>query len=184
MNLLHLSKYTEIFKKELANLPLDFISEQPRPQGEWIGSQYIDEIIAKYADGKYGWLKGGQDHVEDTWISWPIIWDSQAVPGNCALCPMSSTILLNIEKYNIKVAGFALMKGGVKLKEHTDHVTDGYLFTYHLGIKCPDKCNLHIESGPIEEVDGKQVVFNAKNTHWAENGSEEDRVILYIEVYS
>jgi len=184
MNLLHLSKYTEIIRKELDNLPTTFITSEPRPQGEWVGSQYIDEIIAKYADGKHGWLKGGQEHVEDTWISWPIIWDGQAVPGNCALCPVLSKLLLNVQKYNIKVAGFSLMKGGVKLKEHTDNVTDGYLFTYHLGLKCPTGCNLHLASGSIQEIDGKQIVFDAKNSHWAENESEEDRVILYIEVYS
>jgi aspartyl/asparaginyl beta-hydroxylase (cupin superfamily) len=76
------------------------------------------------------------------------------------------------------------MKGGVKLKEHTDASSDGYRFTYHLGLKCPKGCILHhSQIGDITEQDGKHIVMDAKDYHWAENLSDEDRIILYIEYY-
>jgi len=34
------------------------------------------------------------------------------------------------------------------------------------------------------EENGKHIIFDARLPHWAENSSEEDRVILYIEYYA
>jgi aspartyl/asparaginyl beta-hydroxylase (cupin superfamily) len=55
---------------------------------------------------------------QDAWISWPLVWGGKPVFGNCLKCPKTSELLSQIE--GIHIAGFALMKGGVQLKEHTD----------------------------------------------------------------
>lgn len=183
MHLKELKDHWEAIREELNTLPDTFISEKPRPTGEWEGSEVVKEIVGQYASGKYGWLKGGQTHVQDKWISWPLVWEGKSVVGNCLKCPKTSELLSQIE--GIHIAGFALMKGGVQLKEHTDIVGPNYRFTYHLGLKCPKGCYLHHYTlGNIEEEDGKHIVMDARFPHWAENTSQEDRVILYIECYN
>ena len=66
MDLKELRKYWECIRGEYDTLPGDiFISEEPRPTGVWEGSDSMNEVITKYGNGGYGWLKGGQDHVQD-----------------------------------------------------------------------------------------------------------------------
>ncbi len=104
------------------------------------------------------------------------------VYGNSMKCPKTSDLLSRID--GIEVAGFSLMKGGVRLTEHVDNVTENYKNTYHLGLKCPDGCILHHSvQGDITEENGKHIFMDARQRHWAENRSEEDRVILYLEEY-
>lgn len=84
------------------------------------------------------------------------IWGGNFITSNCNLCPETYKLLSKID--GIHVAGFSLMKGGVTLKEHVDFIGDEYLFTYHLGIKCPEKCILHhAEMGDITEENGKHI---------------------------
>ena len=183
MHLKELKDHWEAIREELNTLPDTFISEKPRPTGEWEGSELLKEIATQYTSGNCGWIKGGQDHVQEDWISWPLIWAGKPVLGNCIKCPKTHALLSQIN--GIHIAGFALMKGGVKLKEHTDPVGPNYKFTYHLGLKCPKGCYLHHRTlGDVEEEDGKHIVMNATHPHWAENTSQEDRVILYIEYYN
>jgi hypothetical protein len=182
MHLKELKNHVHILQKELDTLPKVYIRDEPRKEGEWVGSEYLKKVVSLYSEGKYGWLKGGQDHVQESWISWPLIWGGNFITSNCNLCPETYKLLSKID--GIHVAGFSLMKGGVTLKEHVDFIGDEYLFTYHLGIKCPEKCILHhAEMGDITEENGKHIIMNARKPHWAENQSSEDRIILYMEMY-
>ena len=182
MHLKELKNHVHILQKEVDTLPKVYIRDEPRKEGEWVGSEYLKNVVSLYSEGKYGWLKGGQDHVQESWISWPLIWGGNFITSNCNLCPETYKLLSKID--GIHVAGFSLMKGGVTLKEHVDFIGDEYLFTYHLGIKCPEKCILHhAEMGDITEENGKHIIMNARKPHWAENQSSEDRIILYMEMY-
>ena len=182
MHLKELKNHVHILQKEVDTLPKVYIRDEPRKEGEWVGSEYLKKVVSLYSEGKYGWLKGGQDHVQESWISWPLIWGGNFITSNCNLCPETYKLLSKID--GIHVAGFSLMKGGVTLKEHVDFIGDEYLFTYHLGIKCPEKCILHhAEMGDITEENGKHIIMNARKPHWAENQSSEDRIILYMEMY-
>lgn len=182
MLLKELKDHYKTIREEVRKLPREFISETPRKEGEWVGSEHLKEIAKMYSSGKHGWIKGGQDHVAEDWISWPLVWDGHPVTGNCEMCPKTHALLSSIE--GIKVAGFSLMKGGVKLKLHTDDVGPNYNFTYHLGIDVPfGYCILHHSKiGDVIEENGKHIVLDARHPHWAENLSEEDRIILYMEI--
>lgn len=186
MKLLELKNHCSTIREELDKLPQHFILDIPRPTGHWEGSDYLNQIASMYLQGASGWLKGGQEHLIDKWISWPLIWQGKSMLGNCLLCPNTYRILSQIK--GIYVAGFSLLKGESKLEEHIDPVGDKYRFTYHLGLKCPDGCILYKRksNNVIEEIteeDGKHIVFSSRFPHWAENKSKEDRIILYIEYY-
>ena len=180
MELKDLKNFTKIIRDEVDSLPNNFIMDEPRKEGQWVGSEHLKIIANLYSDGQYGWLKGWQN--PDGWISWPLIWDGKPVVGNCMRCPETYKILSDIG--NIQVAAFSLMKGGVKLESHTDKVVPNYKFTYHLGIKVPEgKCLLHHStSGDFVEKDGRHIILDARQPHWAENLSNEDRIILYMEI--
>ena len=182
MLLKDLKHHYKTIREEVKNLPNTFISEKPRKEGEWVGSEHLKDVVTMYASGKHGWLKGGQDHVAEECISWPLVWDGHPVIGNSEMCPKTHALLSSIK--GIKVAGFSLMKGGVKLKLHTDDVGPNYKFTYHLGIDVPfGYCILHhSKSGDAIEENGKHIILDARYPHWAENLSEEARIILYMEI--
>lgn len=174
----------KVIRDELDSLPMDvFISDKPRPTGEWQGSPIVQKIVNDYHDGKFGWLKGGQEHVQEEWISWPLVWNGKIVYGNSVKCPKTINLLSRID--GIEVAGFSLMKGGVRLTEHVDVVGEDYKYTYHLGLKCPRGSILHHSvQGDITEENGKHILMDARQKHWAENRSTEDRIILYVERYN
>lgn len=174
----------KVIRDELDSLPMDvFISDKPRPTGEWQGSPIVQKIVNDYHDGKFGWLKGGQEHVQEEWISWPLVWNGKIVYGNSVKCPKTINLLSRID--GIEVAGFSLMKGGVRLTEHVDIVGEDYKYTYHLGLKCPRGSILHHSvQGDITEENGKHILMDARQKHWAENRSTEDRIILYVERYN
>ncbi len=184
MDIKELKNHWECIRDEYNTLPKNtFIIDEPRPTGVWEGSSIMNDIIYRYGKGSHGWLKGGQDHVQDSWISWPLIWGGNMVKGNCMLCPKTYNLLSKI-KDGVHIAGFSLMKGGVKLNKHIDHVGVNYKYTYHLGLDCPAGSTLyHDILGNVTEENGKHVAFSARVPHWAENTSDKDRVILYIEKY-
>lgn len=183
MNIEQLKDSWKVIRDELDSLPMNvFISDTPRPTGEWQDSPILEKIVNDYTDGKFGWLKGGQEHVQEEWISWPLVWSGQRVYGNCVKCPKTTELLSRID--GIEVAGFSLMKGGVRLTEHVDNVSENYKYTYHLGLKCPVGSILHHSvQGDITEENGKHILMDAREEHWAENQSNEDRIILYVERY-
>jgi len=179
MSLKDLKNHWKTIREELDQLPTNYIQEEPRVYGDWLNSDGIYRILKKYMSGEYGWIKGW----EDGWEQWPIIWDSQPVESNTKCIPNTIELLKSIPC--IKVAAFARMKANIKLNEHVDPVGPDYKFTYHLGLKCPKGCFLHHQVvGKVEEEDGKHIIFNATFPHWAENTSQEDRIILYIEYYN
>lgn len=179
MNLKELKNHWEIIRKELDQVPDDYVQEEPRVFGDWLKSKGIAYILTKYMSGKHGWVKGWQRG----WEQWPLIWDRHVVESNAKFSPQTIDILKSIP--GIKVAAFTRMKGNTVLKRHTDNVGENYKFTYHLGLKCPEGCHLHhFTLGQNVEENGKHIIFDARLPHWAENSSEEDRVILYIEYYA
>jgi len=179
MELKELKIHWQTIRDELNTIPTEYVQKEPRIYGDWLKSDGIERILSKYRTGNHGWIKGWQNG----WEQWPIIWDSRIVESNAIFSPKTVEMLNSIP--NIKVAAFALMKGGVKLKQHTDPVGPEYKFTYHLGLKCPDECYLHHYTlGDVKEEDGKHIIMDARFPHWAENKSKEDRVILYIEYYT
>lgn len=186
MKLSDLREHWEIIRDEALALESTYIQETPRPTGKWVANDpggEIWKILKKYQDGESGWLKSGKDDVPSRWEDWinfPLVWKGHELLGNCRVCPRTVELIRQIP--GVSVAGFSLMRGGVKLDPHCDPLEDDYLCTYHLGLRVPDGCVLHHSVvGSVTEADGKHIAFDGRQEHWAENRSSEDRIILYIE---
>jgi aspartyl/asparaginyl beta-hydroxylase (cupin superfamily) len=131
------------------------------------------------------------DYTDPRWISehgspgffkW-VLWDDNApAPGN--MCPQTVNLLQNLHE-DIEIGGFSVFLGGSGLSIHTDtdNNSANYKCTYHLGIRCPDKCYLHhSKDGIIYEKNGKDLMMDNRYPHYAKNESRKDRTILYMEL--
>ena len=99
---------------------------------------------------------------------------------NADMCPRTTDLLMSIP--GIQVAGFSLMMPRSKIKPHTDATGQKFgSMAYHLGLDCPEGCNMIIGDSIISEHNGKSFIFDATDEHWAENKSDKPRTILYID---
>jgi beta-hydroxylase len=55
---------------------------------------------------------------------------------------------------------------------------------YHLGLETPndDRCFIEVDGQRYSWRDGESVVFDETFIHWAQNGSDKDRIILFCDV--
>jgi beta-hydroxylase len=77
---------------------------------------------------------------------------------------------------------FALLPPGSKLNAHRDPFAGS--LRYHLGLITPnsDECRIFVDGEMHAWRDGKDVVFDETYVHWAENRTDQTRVILFADV--
>ena len=77
---------------------------------------------------------------------------------------------------------FAELPPGGKLNPHRDPFAGS--MRYHLGLATPndDRCFIEVDGERHSWRDGQGVVFDETFIHWAINGSESDRVILFCDI--
>jgi aspartyl/asparaginyl beta-hydroxylase (cupin superfamily) len=66
-----------------------------------------------------------------------------------------------------------------------------YVLRCHYGIKVPQKCFVHVSDDPNNNINnydkcqtknGKWIVFDDAKSHYASNNSDENRIILIIDI--
>jgi beta-hydroxylase len=77
---------------------------------------------------------------------------------------------------------FAELPPGAKLNPHRDPYAGS--LRYHLGLATPndDRCFIEVDGQRHSWRDGQSVIFDETYIHWAVNGSEVDRVILFCDI--
>jgi hypothetical protein len=169
-----------IMRNECLHLPKKFIQNNQREQGEWVDSNNLLKVVKKY-ETDHGWLKSWQDD-GNTWISWPIIYNGIPIPNNCKYCPKTLELLSNIK--GIRVAAFNKLLPMTRLDIHTDDNTGltSNSVAYNLGLDVPEDCHLYLRETKIAIKNGKSITFDSTFPHYADNNSEKDRYILYMDV--
>lgn len=96
------------------------------------------------------------------------------------LCPKTVALLNAIP--SVKAAMFALLPPGSKLNPHRDPFAGS--LRYHLGLITPNSedCRIFVDGEVHSWGDGKDVVFDETYVHWAENRTDQTRVILFADV--
>lgn len=129
-----------------------------------------------------GWIPG-PDVENNQWLNFPLVAVGYSFKNNLALCPKLSS-LLDKHRERINICGFSLLKPGAKLKPHVDTTGMPYgSLAYHLGLIIPEfgENNLSINNTKFIQQEGQSIIFDSSHTHSAENKSNEDRIILYID---
>ncbi len=82
---------------------------------------------------------------------------------------------------SIKAAMFAELPAGSHLGKHRDPYAGSV--RYHLGLVTPndDRCFIEVDRQRHSWRDGQAVIFDETYVHWAQNESEQTRIILFCE---
>jgi len=114
------------------------------------------------------------------WKRFYLKWYEAQHPSAHEYCPRTVEILRGIPE--VKAAMFAELPPGAKLNPHRDPFAGS--LRYHLGLETPndDRCFIEVDGQRYSWRDGQSVVFDETFIHWAENGTERDRIILFCDV--
>lgn len=114
------------------------------------------------------------------WKRFYLKWYGEPLDSAEMLCPQTVALLKSIP--SVKAAMFALLPPGSKLNPHRDPFAGS--LRYHLGLITPDSddCRIFIDGQMHSWRDGGDVVFDETYVHWAENRTDQTRVILFADV--
>ena len=114
------------------------------------------------------------------WKRFYLKWYGEPLASAEALCPRTVALLAGMPK--VKAAMFALLPPGSKLNPHRDPFAGS--LRYHLGLITPnsDDCRIFVDGQMHAWRDGQDVVFDETYVHWAENRTDQTRVILFADV--
>ena len=82
----------------------------------------------------------------------------------------------------VKGAMFAMLPPGARLVKHRDPYAGS--LRYHLGLTTPndDKCFINVDGESYSWRDGEAVMFDETYIHYAENETDENRIVLFLDV--
>ena len=135
-----------------------------------------------------GGLKAASDHVDigfnsffqRGWRRFYLKWYDTPPPSALALCPRTVALLQSVPSVN--AAMFALLPPGARLNEHRD--PSAASLRYHLGIITPnsDDCYIVVDGQSYSWRDGQDVMFDETYLHYAENRTDQTRLILFCDI--
>jgi beta-hydroxylase len=114
------------------------------------------------------------------WKRFYLKWYGDSHPSAMKLCPRTTELVQSIG--SIKAAMFAELPPGSKLVRHRDPYAGSY--RYHLGLETPNSpdCYIDVDGQRYHWKDGEGVVFDETYIHYAENATEQNRIILFCDV--
>ena len=114
------------------------------------------------------------------WKRFYLKWYDDSQPSAEALCPRSVALVNQVPSVN--AAMFAMLPAGAKLGKHRDPFAGS--LRYHLGLVTPndDRCAIYVDGERHVWHDGEDVVFDETFIHWAENYTDQERLILFCDV--
>lgn len=119
------------------------------------------------------------------WKIYPLNVFGKWMNNNCDKCPKLTQFLKSIP--NLKIAILSKMSGGTKLKPHQGWWKhSNYSIRCHYGFLVPENCFVKVMDNDIwHKKYHKQfewLIFDDSKIHNAENLSNEDRIVLLIDV--
>lgn len=114
------------------------------------------------------------------WKRFYLKWYDDALPSAKALCPRTTELLKDIPSVN--AAMFTLLPPGSRLGKHRDPYAGS--LRYHLGLVTPnsDACQITVDGQLYFWRDGEDVIFDETFVHWAENRTNQMRLILLCDI--
>ena len=114
------------------------------------------------------------------WKRFYLKWYDEFLPSAKALCPRTTQLLAGVPSIN--AAMFALLPPGSRLGQHRDPFAGS--LRYHLGLVTPnsERCRIVVDGQHYHWRDGEAVMFDETFVHWAENQTEQARLILFCDI--
>lgn len=114
------------------------------------------------------------------WKRFYLKWYKDSHPSAKELCPQTIALLERIP--SVKAAMFAELPSGSYLGKHRDPYAGS--IRYHLGLSTPnsDACFIEVDQERYSWRDGEATLFDETYVHWAENKSDQTRIILFCDI--
>lgn len=114
------------------------------------------------------------------WKRFYLKWYGANLNSATQLCPKTVALLSGIP--SVKGAMFAMLPPGARLGQHRDPYAGS--IRYHLGLVTPnsDDCYIDVDGEKYSWRDGKSVMFDETYIHHAENKTEHNRIVLFLDI--
>lgn len=114
------------------------------------------------------------------WTRFYLKWYGETLPSAQAACPKTMALLDQVK--GLKAAMFTMLPPGARLVRHRDPYAGSV--RYHLGLVTPndDRCFIDVDGERYSWRDGEDVVFDETYIHFAENETDQDRLILFCDI--
>ncbi len=114
------------------------------------------------------------------WKRFYLKWYQDPIDSAKSLCPNTLNLIQQIP--NINAAMFALLPKHSYLSKHRDPYAGS--LRYHLGLITPNSadCCIYVDGDRYYWQDGQDVMFDETYIHYAENKTEQDRIILFCDI--
>jgi beta-hydroxylase len=139
----------------------------------------FDEGRIKAAEGYNDW--GFNSFFRSGWARFYLKWYEDPLPSAQRLCPRTVALLESIP--TIKGAMFATLAPGSRLVQHRDPFAGS--LRYHLGLVTPTHpgdCRIFVDGNEYAWRDGEDLLFDETFIHYAENTTDQTRIILFCDV--
>ena len=114
------------------------------------------------------------------WKRFYLKWYGASLYSANKLCPKTVDLINSIP--SIKGAMFAMLPPGARLVKHRDPYAGS--FRYHLGLITPNSedCFIFVDGKKYYWKDGEAVMFDETFIHYAENKTDTNRIVLFLDV--
>jgi len=115
------------------------------------------------------------------WRTFNLIMFDQDVPRNADRCPTTVALLRRVP--GVQSALFSIIAPGAYIPPHNDPAKG--VIRYHLALKVPkdrDNCFINVDGQNYHWEEGKGVLFDDVFDHWVRNDTDEERVILFVDI--
>lgn len=165
-------------------LPPAAIPELAKLRENW--ETIRDEAVVLFDEGRIKAADGYNDmgfnsFFRSGWNRFYLKWYDESLPSAVALCPRTVALVNSIPA--IKGAMFATLGPNNRLVLHRDPYAGS--LRYHLGLvtpKSPGECRILVDGQPYTWRDGEDLLFDETFLHYAENTTQETRIILFCDI--
>ncbi len=114
------------------------------------------------------------------WTRFYLKWYGSSLDSAKKLCP--ETVRLVESLPNVQGAMFAMLPPGARLVKHRDPFAGS--LRYHMGLETPndDGCYINVDGKDYSWRDGEVVMFDETYIHYAENTTDQNRIVLFLDI--
>ncbi|MDA8586165.1 aspartyl/asparaginyl beta-hydroxylase domain-containing protein [Rhodobacteraceae bacterium] len=114
------------------------------------------------------------------WTRFYLKWYGSSLASAAQLCPRTTALVEALP--SVKGAMFAMLPPGARLVKHRDPFAGS--LRYHMGLQTPnhDDCYIDVDGTKYSWRDGEVVMFDETYIHYAENKTDQNRIILFLDI--
>jgi beta-hydroxylase len=154
---------------------LDFV---PLLESRW--TEVRDEMLRVNLGHFTAWPEKNLYDYDSGWPLYGLYGQGRKVERNCALCPCTTALVEQVP--GVITAGFSRLEPRTHIPPHHGH--SDRVQRCHLPLKVPrcGQCALRVGEDILTWTPGRCLVFDDSIEHEAWNDTEEERIVLMIEL--